>query len=255
MAAPSHQPGPISCEGAAFDDFRLTDHLPSEAAPAVIERDRLYMAARPGFNRKLLPLRVDQVTGSVWSGGRYLLDTFAHAQEFADWVANEFGLDGTLILDRADFAEVTTHVWRVLGAHDFKDVRTSQHVYRTEIWKLAAGTSVDWLANRWPSLRDQAAERGRSALWFLYGEAAAEVSLVTVAERVGSPPAPGLDFASLAALEHAPSQGAVWEQGGRARKTFDRTHWVFTIWFPATGASDDLPALWPNSPPLPSPKP
>ncbi len=74
-------------------------------------------------------------------------------------------------------------------------------------------------------------------------------------DHLPSEAAPGLDFASLAALEHAPSQGAVWEQGGRARKTFDRTHWVFTIWFPATGASDDLPALWPNSPPLPSPKP
>jgi hypothetical protein len=60
MAAPSRQPGPITCEGPAFDDFRLTDHLPPEAAPAVIERDRLFMAARPGFDRKLLPLRVDQ---------------------------------------------------------------------------------------------------------------------------------------------------------------------------------------------------
>ena len=74
-------------------------------------------------------------------------------------------------------------------------------------------------------------------------------------DHLPSEAAPGLDFASLAALEHAPSQGAVWEQGGRARKTFDRTHRVFTIWLPATGASDDLPALWPNSRPLPSPKP
>jgi hypothetical protein len=253
-AASNYEPGPISCEGAAFDDFRLTAHLPPDAAPAVIEQDRLYMAARPGFNRKLLPLRVDPVAGTAWSGGRYLLDTFAQAREFADWVANEFELDGTLILQRPDFAEVTTHVWRVLGAYDFKDVRTSQHVYRTEIWKLAPETSGDRLANRWPALRDEAAELGRSALWLLYDEASEEASLVTVAQR-SAPPAAGLDFASIAALEQAPSLGAALEQGGHAHKTFDRTHWVFTIWFPVTGAAGDLPALWPNSPPLPAPVP
>ncbi len=253
MVASSYEPGPISCEGAAFDDFRLTNDLPPHAAPAVIERDRLYMPARPGFNRKLLPLRVDPTAGTAWSGGRYLLDTFAHAREFADWVANEFELDGTLILDRPDFAEVTTHVWRVLGAYDFKDVQTSQHVYRTEIWKLAPGTSGEWLANRWPALRDEAAERGRAALWFLFDEAAEEASLVTIAERAASPPAAGLECASVAALERAPSQGAALAHGGRLHKTFDRTHWVFTIWFPVTGAAGDLPPLWPNSPPLPAP--
>ena len=30
MASSSYEPGPISCEGAAFDDFRLTAHLPPD---------------------------------------------------------------------------------------------------------------------------------------------------------------------------------------------------------------------------------
>ena len=111
-----YKPGPIPCEGAAFDDFRLTPHLPPAAAPGVIERDRLHMAARPGFIRKLLPLRIEPETGTVYSGGRYLLDTYEHAREFADWVEHEFVLDGIPILKRADFADVTTAVWRVIGA-------------------------------------------------------------------------------------------------------------------------------------------
>ena len=254
MATSRYQPGPIPVEGAAFDDFRLTSHLPPDAAPAVIERDRLHMAARPGFNRKLLPLRVEPATGTAYSGGRYLLDTYENARAFADWVENEFELDGTLILKRPDFAEVTTHVWRVLGAEDFKDLHSAQHVYRTEIWSLKGAGSGDAIAGHWPSLRDDAAERGRSALWFLYDEEHGKVSLVTIAERLPGSAGGGLDFQSIEALEKAPSLGARLERSGTARKTFDRTHWVFTVWFPRVNGRDVEPALWPNSPPLPAPE-
>ena len=253
MTTPRYQPGPIACEGAAFDDFRLTSHLPPDAAPGVIERDRLYMAARPGFERKLLPLRVEPETGTVYSGGRYLLDTYENACAFADWVENEFELDGTLILKRPDFADVTTHVWRVLGAEDFKDLHTSQDVYRTEIWSLAKPSQADAIAGQWSALRDEAAERGRSALWLLYDEKGGKVSLVTIAERTPGPPISGPDFRSVQALESAPSLGARFERSGSARKTFDRTHWVFTVWFPRVNGRDIEPALWPNSPPLPAP--
>lgn len=253
MATARYQPGPIPCEGAAFDDFRLTSHLPPEAAPAVIERDRLHMAARPGFERKLLPLRVEPATGTAYSGGRYLLDTYENARAFADWVENEFELDGVLILKRPAFAEVTTHLWRVLGAEDFKDVHTTQQVYRTEIWKLERPGSGDAIAGLWPSLRDEAADRGCSALWLLYDEDGGKVSLVTIAERLPGTGGGGPDFKSVEALEKAPSLGMRWDQSGSARKTFDRTHWVYTIWFPRVHGKDVEPALWPNSPPLPAP--
>lgn len=249
-----YAPGPIDCKGAAFDDFLLTEHLPPEAAPSVIERDRLHMAARPGFERKLLPLRVEPDTGVAYSGGRYLLDTYEDAVRFGDWVANEFELDGVLILDRPDFADVTTHVWHVIGAHDFKDVRTSQHVYRTEIWRTTDPAAGERLAAQWPSLRDAAEEQGRAALWLLYNDARGELSLVTIDERRTPVDVHALDFASLRRLEQAPSLGRDWDSRLRAEKTFDRTHWVFTIWFPVTGAATDRPALWPNSPPLPTPE-
>jgi len=248
------EPGPIHCEGAAFDDFRLTDHLPPEAAPAVIERDRLHMAARPGFNRKLLPLRVEPETGTAYSGGRYLLDTFKHACEFARWVEEDFILDGVPILQRPDFAEVSTAVWRIIGAWDFKSIFDAQQVYRTEIWSLTKANAGDSLANRWISLRDQAAEEGVSALWLLYDEPRQRASLVTIRERTSEPGPGELDFRSVRDLERKPSQGADWESSGWANKIFDRTHWVFTIWFPRINGRDVQPPLWPNSPPLPAPQ-
>jgi len=249
-----YEPGPIQCEGAAFDDFRLTEHLPPQAAPAVIESDRLHMAARPGFERKLLPLRVEPETGTAYSGGRYLLDTYENACEFARWVEEDFILDGIPILKRPDFADVTTAVWRIIGAWDFKSIYDAQQVYRTDIWSVNTANAGDTLANRWISLRDQAAEQGASALWLLYDEPAQRASLVTVTERTAGPPAGELDFRSIRDLEAKPSQGADWERSGWADKIFDRTHWVFTIWFPRVNGKDVQAPLWPNSPPLPAPR-
>jgi len=253
MTNSSFKPGPITCEGAAINDFRLTSHLPPEAAPGVIERDRLHMAARPGFNRKLLPLGVDRATGTAYSGGRYLLDTLDDARAFVDWVGNEFELDGTLFFKRPDFADIEPRVFRVLGAHDFKDLHHAQRVVRTEIWTLGQGSSADAIAGLWPTLRDEAAERDLSSLWLLYDEDQGRICLVTVGEGVTGSAGSGPDFASIEALEGAPSQGARWEKSGGARKTFDRSHWIFSIWFPRIDGRDLEPALWPNSPPLPGP--
>ena len=68
MGASDYSIGPIEVEGFAIDDFLLTDKLPPDKAPATIEIDRLNMTARPGFNRKLLPLRVEQDSTTVYSG-------------------------------------------------------------------------------------------------------------------------------------------------------------------------------------------
>lgn len=251
MSTNDYLPGPVNVEGFAIDDFLLTDHLPPHQAPATIERDRLIMAARPGFNRKLLPLRVEQDTGKIYSGGRYLFDTYENARAFGDWCRYEFEIDGVLILERPDFAEVAAGVSRVIGAHDFKDVHDSQVAYRTEVWKSGGANIEDKLANLWPDLRDRAGEEDKAALWLMHNAEKNEITLVTIINRVGKPSDRELDYKTLNAVESADSYGADWSW---AEKSFDRSHWVFTIWFPHTGASTDKPALWPNSPPLPAPE-
>ena len=226
MTQSDYSPGPIDCEGCVFDDFLLTDHLLPHQAPAVIERDRLIMSARPGFDRKLLPLRVEQDTGKVYSGGRYLLRTYEDAVAFADWCANDFEIDGVLILERPDFAEVTAQIYRVIGAHDFKDVHTAQVAYRTEIWKTRDRRTEDKLVNMWPALRDRAADENRSALWLLHNAEAGEVAMVTVIDRVGERSLDELDYASLNTVASGTSYGDEWNW---VERTFDRSHWVFTI--------------------------
>ena len=255
MTNADYEPGPISCKGAVFDDFRLTDHLPPEKSPAVIERDRKLMSARPGFNRKLLPIRIEPETGVVYSGGRYLLDTYANALKFANWVTGEFNVDGVDFMKRPDFADITARVWHIVGAHDFRNIHTAQHVFRTEVWALDGAKAADRIIREWPHLRDQAEAQGHSSLWLLHDDDKNEVCLVTVAQRQGIRDKQALDFSSLGWLENLPSQGQAWENSGFAVKTFDRTHWVYTIWFPNTGDTQARPPLWPNSPPLPAPRP
>lgn len=245
-----YKTGPIDVEGCVVDDFRLTNHLPPAEAPAVIERDRLIMSARPGFNRKLLPLCIEEETACIYSGGQYLFDTHENALAFGNWCRNEFEIDGVLILDRPDFADVSAQVYRVIGAHDFKDIHSAQIACRTEIWSTDGKGIEDKLINMWPSLRDRAGQEEKSSLWLLHNAEEGEVGLVTVIDRLGEHSQSELDYATLNSAMTADSYGDGWSWGS---KTFDRSHWVFTIWFPNTKDARAMPPLWPNSSPLPAP--
>lgn len=104
------------------------------------------------------------------------------------------------------------------------------------------------LESAWPGLRDRAAERGLASIWLLYSDERREAALITVADRHHEQNSPALDVASLRMLEDQPSLAEEFVRQCRAHKTFDRTSWIFTIWF----APDHTPPyLWPNSPPLP----
>src|SRR5215216_5122525 len=52
------RPGNIQARGSFTCDFTIPGDYPLDVAP-VIERDRMYMAARPGLQRKQIPLRFD----------------------------------------------------------------------------------------------------------------------------------------------------------------------------------------------------
>jgi hypothetical protein len=242
MTIDNYSPGPVNAEGCVFGDFLLTEHLPAAKAPAVIERDRLIMSARPGFNRKLLPLRVENDSGKVYSGGRYLFDTYENALAFADWCKHDFEIDCVLFPQRPDFDNFTSRSFRVIGAHDFKDIHTSQIVCRTEIWKTNKKSIEDKLAEFWP------AADNKSSLWLLCNEETREFSLVTITDRLRDVSCKALDYASLNAAESAGSCADEWKW---AEKIFDRSHWVYTIWFPHSSNANAKPPLWPNSPPLP----
>ncbi len=83
----------------------------------------------------------------------------------------------------------------------------------------------------------------------VYDQEEALVSLVDFAGRAG-PSDPGMpDMASLSVLADAPRLGEIFDDQGWKR-TFDRTQWALTIWFPFALGDRGEPALWPNTPPF-----
>src|SRR5262245_2967208 len=74
-AGPGDQETDLQAGGAFTCDFGLPGALPLDQVPPLIERDRMYMTARPGLIRKLVPIGLDFAMGNLWSGGRYLFDT------------------------------------------------------------------------------------------------------------------------------------------------------------------------------------
>jgi hypothetical protein len=238
--------GPIDARGAFLGDFQIVGSLPPNEVPAAIEGDRAIFVARPGFYRKLIPLRLEN-DGTIYSGGRYLFKTHAQAVEFGRWFRDDFRLDGELFVDRPWVKDFTRLPFHVIGAHDFKAVNDSQVVVRAERWTLS-GERSGALESAWPELRDRARDRDLASAWLLYSDDRREAALVTVGSRYDQRSLTTPDVASLRSLESQLSLAEEFDRQGWARKTFDRTSWIFTIWF----APDHIPLyLWPNSPPLP----
>ncbi|MGH3167190.1 MAG: hypothetical protein ACRDN0_15035, partial [Trebonia sp.] len=78
-----------------------------------------------------------------------------------------------------------------------------------------------------------------------------QAGLVLAARRPASASSP-TELPSLSWLEQIASPGAAMAAALGATKVFDRTSWIYTVWFPVTG-TNDKPPLFPNSPPLPLP--
>jgi hypothetical protein len=245
----------VQPQGAFTCDFGLSSDpslLPPDQIAPSIERDRMYMAARPGMLHKHIPISFDP-SGTVLAGGRYLFDTAEHARQYRDWVFNTYVLDGVLFLKRPYFLSPECHAWTMIGAHDFADIHSSQIVLRTERWSLNNARWPVWtLEQKFDAILATAQVSGLTSVWLLYDQEEALASLVYFGGRVG-PSDPGSpDMASLNALAEAPRLGAIFDGEGWKR-TFDRTQWALTIWFPFALGDRGEPALWPNTPPFPQP--
>ncbi len=171
----NHAPGPIEARGALLGDFEIVGNMPPAEVPGAIERDRAIFVARPGFYRKLIPLRIES-DGRLFSGGRYLFRSFAEVVDFHRWFRDEFRLDGKLLVERPWVKDFSRLAFRVLGAHDFKDVHRSQVVVRAERWALS-GERAAALEAAWPAVRDRAAHDGLAGVWLLYSEELREAGL------------------------------------------------------------------------------
>lgn len=243
--------GRVKAKGAFTADFGLPGSLPLTQVAPLIERDRMYMSARRGMQNKYLPLRIDFATGNLQSGGRYLFDTEHDARQYKNWVENDFILDGIHFFDRPIFINPDYHAWQVIGAHHLGEIDT-RVIVRTERWSVPAHNQNHQLKQKWDEILAEAALRGMTSVWLLYSRDEQLVQLVYFANRIVPQDPTTPDFASLAALEGAPALGHHFDSQGWT-KTFDRTQWVLTIWFPFVTGDNGEPSLWPHSPPFPAP--
>jgi hypothetical protein len=242
--------GNLKAKGAFTCDFGLSADLPMDLVGPTIERDRMYQAARQGFQRKLIPLSF--AADGLEAGGRYLFDSRDDAEAYKVWIQTAFVLDGTQFFDRPYFLAPDCHAWSVIAAHDFADLHAAQVVLRTERWYVPHASQRKALMDRWSAILDAAAGRGLTSVWLLYNKQEQLVSLVYFADRVVPSDPSQPDFASLFALQGAPPLGEIFDDQGWTR-TFDRTQWVLSIWFPFVLGDRGGPSLWPNSPPFPQP--
>ncbi|MGH9303199.1 MAG: hypothetical protein ACRDZ5_02180 [Acidimicrobiales bacterium] len=219
--------------------------------PDLIERDRVIMAARPGMMRKLLPVRIDD--SGVFSGGCYLFDSYENAQAFETWVREDFVLDGVNFFDRGAFLDPEGHLWHIVGMEDLADVHTSQDAMRFQRWHLPRTPSIEQLQQSWPTVRKDASSSGLSSIWLLYCPDAHHPQLgLVMSSGLRSDKSAGDTLPLLDGLESLPSPATELAGELDGTKVFDRTSWIYTVWFPVTGGGDKAP-LFPSSPPLPFP--
>jgi hypothetical protein len=247
-ATPVHAASDIDARGAFSCDFQISGNTPPDQIPPAIERDRMYMAARPGMLRKDIPLSFDSASSNVFSGGRYLFKQYDQAQDYKLWVQSKFILDGVLFLQRPYFINPECHAWKTVGARDFGDMNTQHVVTRTERFRGSSANVPHVLQSRWPQLASLASAHGLSSVYLWYSPEEHMVSVVSFAGRVGPKTTDSPDFASLGALAAGPGVGqqVFGDQGWLMG--LDRTQWVFTIWLPFVLGDQGLPSVWPNSP-------
>ncbi|MEW5849457.1 MAG: hypothetical protein AB2A00_11620 [Myxococcota bacterium] len=240
--------GTVSC------DFDLSHDTNPATVGAVIERDRMYMAERPGLQRKNLPLGFvfDANDMHLTSGGRYLFASEHQAREYLEWVREEFVLDNTHFFDRSTFVNPECHTFRLIGNADLGDVNTQQVVMRTERFRVPHSNQQHQLREAFTALVGEAQSRGLTGVRLAYNKHEELVELTYFANRVGQPLPFTPDFASLFALQHAPALGESLLALGYSR-VFDRTQFVLTVWYPFVAGDHGTPAPFPNSPPLPAP--
>ncbi len=245
---------PIPAKAGFSCDFGIAAGTPPEVIPPAIERDRMFMSDQPGLvHGKHLPLSIDPLTGSLFSGGRYLFAKKQQAKAYEEWVTEDYVLDGVQFLDRPEILSPECQQWQNIGAFELGDISADHVVMRTERWQIPNnGNAQHFLREELPRIVQESVDAGLTGVWLLYSKPARLVEIVYIDDRVAPPPPGDPDFASLFALASMPTLGAAFDASGWTR-VLDRTHFVFSIWFPFELGDQGEPSVWPNSPPLPAP--
>jgi hypothetical protein len=101
---------------------------------------RTFQSARPGFLRKVIPLRIDPASGNLLVGGRYLFSKAQDARQYQMWLWHDFVLDGVAFFDRPSFLHPECDVWDVVEVAHLAPYDAHQVVVRTERFRVPAAS-------------------------------------------------------------------------------------------------------------------
>ncbi|NNH71078.1 hypothetical protein HLB23_14590 [Nocardia uniformis] len=244
--------GPIAADAAFTSDFAVAPEVSMSDLVDKQEIERRVMDDRTGMLMKYMPTRYDAVTGEVLTGGRYLFDTWANVEEYRRFTAEELEFEpGVKFWSRPFFLGVDRHIWRVAGAHNFTPL--AEHaVDRFERFTFEGGNPRAMLEEVWPAVRDSARAEGLGAAWLLYQPEERQIAIHTVASRIADDDPVDSAEASIRAIATMPSLGNLLPAQLRARKVFDRSAMIISMWLPKSRVAGGIPTANPMTPPLPA---
>jgi hypothetical protein len=254
MDVRGYDTGPIDAKGAFTSEIDVPPQVTPGLLTTVVEADRPACVERPGMRHKYLPLWHDPATGAISAGGRYLFRTYEEATAFRDFLeAKVFPGESTTFWNRPWFLKTVRYAWRVAGAHDLAPI-TTHDLTRFERYAAPDAAVEARLPELFAGLRDRAGRLGLAHVSLMYQPEQRLIGVVTAASHEGRRPD------GEAVLRHAtealPLRGSVGDAALErlgVRKVFDRTSVSLTIWLPLSEQAGGVPAIWPNSPPIPLP--
>ena len=254
MTILNYQTGPIKAEAAFTSDFPVANEIKIDDLVNMQEIERRSMDIRPGMRHKYMPLGFDRFSGALWTGGRYLFDTWENVKDYELFTSKELEFEpGIKFWSRPFFLNVQRYIWKVAGAHDFKPLATSHHVVRFERFNSDHSNLEQVLKEIWPTLRDRAQALDLSSAWLLFNENEHQVSIVTVGARNETGNLADDSSKALAKLESLPSLSELLPIELKLIPLFDRTNAILAQWLPLSRIAGGDPSAHPMSPPLPTP--
>jgi hypothetical protein len=249
-----YQTGPIDAKGAFTSEIDLPPGLEPGELNTRAEVDRPHLVDQPGMRHKYLPLRHDPATGALSSGGRYLFRRYEDATRYRDFLETKvFPGEPTTFWKRPFFSNVERFAWRVSGAHDLAPI-ASHDLVRFERYSVSDMRFEARLLELFPTFLDAALRLDLAHVSVMFQPEQSLVGVVTAAAREILHE-PGFDtmrhITDALPLRGSVSEARLIQLG--ARKIFDRTSLNLAVWLPLSAKAGGVPAIWPNSPPIPGP--
>lgn len=237
-------------KAAVVEWFELLGETSDDAIVQAIEHDRLDYSLRPGLVRKLLLLATDDQTAQTSAGGAYFFEGFQEAKEFLNWASHEHrDVEGHVFEERDYVGKRDAYVCEVLAHVESAQPTCVPAVVHVERFELERKDDRSKIINSIEKCENVLRYSEVLSISFLHDPDADNYFFVTVRRRDRNG-----ERDHLPDLPALPSDATATVMTGTPfAKSGDWRFWVFTIWEPRLRTDPSGEAVWPNSPPLPSP--